>query len=63
MVTHPVWRKAGQSDTQGNACVEVAQLPSGVGVRDSKAPDAGRLSLSRESFASLLARLKDGAST
>jgi hypothetical protein len=27
-------------------CVEVARLPEGIGVRDSKAPDAGHLSVS-----------------
>ncbi|GAA3986341.1 DUF397 domain-containing protein [Actinomadura viridis] len=54
-----LWRKAGRSNTQGNECVEVAALGQVIGVRDSKAPEAGHLSLPRESFAALLARLKD----
>lgn len=33
------WRKSSRSGPQGGNCVEVAFLPSGVGVRDSKNPD------------------------
>jgi hypothetical protein len=39
-------------------CVEVAPLAAGVGVRDSRAPAAGHLSLTPEAFSALLALLK-----
>jgi hypothetical protein len=53
------WRKSSRSSTtQDTDCVEVAQLTGNIGVRDSKAPDAGHLSLSVEVFADLLARVK-----
>ncbi|GAA2303653.1 hypothetical protein GCM10010402_73410 [Actinomadura luteofluorescens] len=48
------WRKARRSEAQGDACVELARLPGGIGVRDSKAPDAGHLALSRETFRKLV---------
>ncbi|MEU9868516.1 DUF397 domain-containing protein [Actinomadura sp. NPDC048021] len=48
------WRKARRSEAQGDACVELARLPGGIGVRDSKAPDAGHLTLSRETFRKLV---------
>jgi hypothetical protein len=58
----PVWRKSSRSGSSGNQsdCVEVAKLSRNIGVRDSKAPDAGHLTLSAESFAHLLARVKRG---
>ncbi|MFV2102283.1 DUF397 domain-containing protein [Micromonospora sp. LOL_024] len=31
-----VWRKSTRSDANGGACVEVADLRTGVAVRDSK---------------------------
>jgi hypothetical protein len=51
----PVWRKSSRSVEGTSAqCVEVAALPGAVGVRDSKAPDAGHLTLTREAFRKLL---------
>jgi len=38
--------------------VEVAQLPQGIGVRDSKNPDGVKLIVSRDAFAALVADLK-----
>ncbi|QFG24285.1 DUF397 domain-containing protein [Actinomadura sp. WMMB 499] len=52
------WRKSRRSESQGDACVEVAALPAGVGVRDSKAPDGGRLVLTAAAFRVLLDGLK-----
>ncbi|SPT50369.1 DUF397 domain-containing protein [Actinomadura madurae] len=61
-MTYPEWRKSSRS-TSGTTgdCVEVAALREGVGVRDSKAPGAGHLLLSRRGFADLMARFKQNA--
>jgi hypothetical protein len=57
----PVWRKSSRSGTGGNQsdCVEVAALTSTVGVRDSKAPGTGHLSLGRTEFAALVQKIKN----
>jgi hypothetical protein len=55
-----VWRKASRSGTSngdGN-CVEVAELPDRMLVRDSTDPDGPRLMVSRDEFAALLDSLK-----
>ncbi|MES9537834.1 DUF397 domain-containing protein [Actinomadura sp. NPDC000600] len=54
------WRKASRSNASGNECVEVAALPQGRGIRDSKAPDTGHLTLSPARFAQLVTRVKRG---
>ncbi|MWA06338.1 DUF397 domain-containing protein [Actinomadura sp. LD22] len=57
----PVWRKSSRSGSgqQGQSdCVELAALNGAVGVRDSKVPEAGHLSLSAGDFAALVARVK-----
>ncbi|TDC98465.1 DUF397 domain-containing protein [Actinomadura sp. 7K507] len=40
------------------ACVELAQLPRAIGVRDSKDPDGPKLVVARDTFAVLVAELK-----
>ncbi|MGI5420325.1 DUF397 domain-containing protein [Actinomadura luteofluorescens] len=55
------WRKStysGGADDQH--CVELGRLASeaGIGVRDSKDPDGGHLTLSGVRFANLIAQLK-----
>ncbi|MGI5326482.1 DUF397 domain-containing protein [Actinomadura nitritigenes] len=52
------WRKSSYSDETGGACVELARLSPGVGVRDSKNPAAGHLELSHRTFAALLDHLR-----
>ncbi|WP_067451861.1 DUF397 domain-containing protein [Actinomadura macra] len=52
------WRKSTYSDETGGQCVEVAQLPGAVGLRDSKAPDDSLLTLTPQAFATLLTRVK-----
>ncbi|MDB4872853.1 MAG: hypothetical protein JWL97_3857 [Gemmatimonadales bacterium] len=54
----PLWRKSSRSDTSGNECVEVAQLPGNIGIRDSKNPTGGHLTLESARFAGLVARVK-----
>jgi hypothetical protein len=53
------WRKSVHSSgVNDEDCVELGRLSSGVGVRDSKDPDAGHLTLSVAQFASLLEQIK-----
>ncbi|TDD68856.1 DUF397 domain-containing protein [Actinomadura darangshiensis] len=52
------WRKSERSGDQGDACVELAHVPNGVGVRDSKNPAAGHLTLTPHAFRTLLTNLK-----
>jgi hypothetical protein len=56
-----VWRKASRSNTQGGACVELADLGgNSVGIRDSKAPEAGHLTVTYRSLDALVGRIKTG---
>ncbi|WP_067482687.1 DUF397 domain-containing protein [Actinomadura hibisca] len=52
------WRKASASGNDGGHCVELADLGLSVGVRDSKAPDAGHLTLDRGTLAALVEAVK-----
>lgn len=57
------WRKSsysGGGGSGGQDCVEVARLSEGIGIRDSKAPAAGHLSVSAAAFARLVERAKRG---
>lgn len=56
------WNRSTYSDAGGN-CLEVAVLPDGrVGVRDSKAPEAGVVSFTRAGVAAWLSGVKAGVS-
>jgi hypothetical protein len=52
------WRKASYSATNGN-CVEVADAPSLVLVRDTTDRDAGTLSFSPRAWASFISGIKE----
>jgi hypothetical protein len=52
-----VWRKSTHSGGNGS-CVEVARLDAAIGLRDSKNPHAGHLTIPAEAFAALLTHLK-----
>ena len=53
------WHKSTRSNGNGGACVEVARnLPGIVAIRDSKAPDGPALVISRDEWASFIARLR-----
>ena len=57
-----IWRKASKSSGNGGACVELANTPVGVAVRDSKDPDGPKLAFSRAVFAVFAAEVKDHGS-
>ncbi|MFD0899593.1 DUF397 domain-containing protein [Actinomadura sediminis] len=53
------WRKSSYSGSANDdVCVELGRLADGVGVRDSKDPDAGHLVLTVAEFARLVDRFK-----
>lgn len=54
------WRKAKASSTPGGACVEVAPLKTGVGIRDSVHPERGHHTVSPLAFRNFLQLAKDG---
>ncbi|MEW2353656.1 DUF397 domain-containing protein [Spirillospora sp. NPDC029432] len=55
------WRKSSHSGTSNNSdCVELAVFAEGVGVRDSKAPDAGHIVVARRGIGSLIDAIKAG---
>jgi hypothetical protein len=53
------WRKSTYSSGgDGNTCVEIAELPTRIAIRDSKAPARGMLCVPVSSFAAFVAGLK-----
>jgi hypothetical protein len=61
-VTPRIWRKSSYS-TEGTSaqCVEVAKLAGAIGVRDSRHPDGGHLTLTFEQFGYLVRHIKNAA--
>ncbi|MBO2459314.1 DUF397 domain-containing protein [Actinomadura violacea] len=51
------WRKSTYSGGVENNCVELSDVDGQVGVRDSKNPDAGHLTLTRHDFTALVAHM------
>jgi len=54
-----VWKKSSRSGTGGN-CIEVAELPSAVLVRDSKDPEGPRLAFTQSEWRAFVDGAKDG---
>lgn len=53
------WRKSSQSGgVEDKQCVELGQLAQGIGVRDSKNPHAGHITLTATEFAGLVNAIK-----
>ncbi|SDC06402.1 DUF397 domain-containing protein [Streptomyces prasinopilosus] len=56
------WRKSSYSGPDdGNECVEIANSPTHVAVRDSKVPTRATLTFPTTAFASFLEALKESA--
>nr|WP_026117114.1 DUF397 domain-containing protein [Nocardiopsis valliformis] len=54
-----VWRKSSYSDGRGGNCVEVAELPCGAALRDSKHPAKGRLPFASSEWTAFLHSARD----
>lgn len=54
------WRKSSYSSSTGGNCVELATLDGAVGIRDSKNPAQGHLTVGRETLRGLVGRIKAG---
>jgi Domain of unknown function (DUF397). len=52
------WRKSSRSGGNGGMCVEVAELPGGVAIRDSKDPAGPMLRVSSAEWRDFLASLR-----
>ncbi|MBA9001221.1 DUF397 domain-containing protein [Thermomonospora cellulosilytica] len=59
-VTRVEWRKSSHSSSNGGNCVELADLASVVGIRDSKSPEAGHLAVDRAALSRLVGEIKGG---
>jgi hypothetical protein len=57
-LTGAVWRKSSHSGPDGGECVEVAERPGVVAVRDSKNPDGPALTFSRPTWRAFTTQLK-----
>ena len=53
------WRKSSRSGS-ATKCVEVAQAPDEIAVRDSKDPEGGQLRVGASEWGSFLRGLKSG---
>jgi hypothetical protein len=53
------WQKSSYSTQQGN-CVEVAPLPEGAAVRDSKDPEGPALRFTADAWRAFVAGVKSG---
>ena len=54
------WRKSSYSSQEGGTCVELANLDSATGVRDSTDPHGPVLHFGRDAMADLLGRIRTG---
>ncbi|MFC4907444.1 DUF397 domain-containing protein [Actinomadura gamaensis] len=54
------WRKSSYSGENGGDCIELADLATVVGVRDSKDPEGPCLGVTRADFAAVTEVIKRG---
>ncbi|MET9776173.1 DUF397 domain-containing protein [Streptomyces sp. NPDC006367] len=57
------WYKSSYSDGTGNNCIEAAELPTKIGVRDSKDKQGPALIFPRNSWTSFVTSVRDGEIT
>ncbi|MEU0885093.1 DUF397 domain-containing protein [Lentzea sp. NPDC005914] len=55
------WRKSSRSSAGGPECVEIALVPAGAAVRDSKNADGSRLKFGDAGWQTFLAAAKTGS--
>jgi hypothetical protein len=55
-----VWRKSSRSSAEGANCVEVADLPGGCAVRDSKHPSGAVLRFTTATWSVFTTAIQDG---
>ncbi|MVO86405.1 DUF397 domain-containing protein [Streptomyces sp. p1417] len=53
--TAPEWFKSSYSDDEGQACLEIAEAPAVVHIRDSKTPEAPHLTVTCTAWTAFLA--------
>lgn len=59
-LTHVTWRKSSFSGGNNGQCVELADLGSGLAVRDSKSPTSGTLVVGARARAAFTSSVKSG---
>jgi len=59
-LSRTAWRKSSYSNGQGGNCTEVAAVPGGVAIRDSKFPDGPALKFAPEQWRAFVATVRDG---
>jgi hypothetical protein len=57
------WRKSTRSTGGGSNCVEVACLPGGMAIRDSKHPEGGTLIVTPAVFRDLADGIRQGTAS
>ncbi len=60
MIAMETWTKSSYSGGNGGNCVEVAESPDLVKVRDTKNRETGHLAVPVSEWSAFLAELKDG---
>ncbi|WP_019629772.1 DUF397 domain-containing protein [Actinomadura atramentaria] len=58
-LTDATWRKATRSSEKGDDCVEVANAPGTVAIRDSKNPDGPKLLIPRPAYTNFTTAIKN----
>jgi len=59
-LSNATWKKSSLSGESGGNCVEVANLPQTIAIRDSKNPTAPALVLSPGEWGAFLSAVKSG---
>jgi hypothetical protein len=62
-MTHSIpknWRKSSYSQPTSGNCVEVADLPTGAAIRDTRHREAGHLEVPRREWAALMGAVRTG---